>query len=78
MFNVYIHCGESGRIERQKVFSGPGISVEVERYFIELCNVRTSEPAVAVLISGGMIKKSCRLDEEWEGERLTVDEPLAH
>ena len=72
MYNVMIRIGNSGKSKRA-VFEDPG---KAEEYFNELCRRRTEYPATVVLAYRILVKKKYRIDKDFKGERLILNEEL--
>ena len=73
MYNVMIRIGNS-RKSKRAVFEDP---VKAEEYFNELCPRRTESPATVVLAYRILVKKKFRIDKEFKGERLLLNEDLS-
>ena len=72
MFKVFIKkTGNS--YERKQVFHNP---FEAEKYFNELCQVRTDEPAAVIAANQDIIKKQFRIDRGYFGDRFQANENL--
>jgi hypothetical protein len=72
MYKVMIRIGNS-RKSKRAVFEDP---VKAEKYFNELCRRRTEYPATVVLSYRILVKKKYRIDKDFKGERLIIDEDL--
>ena len=72
MYSVMIRIGNARKIKRA-VFDDPA---KAEAYFEELCQRRTEYPATVVLTYRILVKKRYRIDKDWEGERLLLNEDL--
>ena len=72
MYNVMIRIGNS-RKSKRAVFEDP---VKAEEYFNELCQRRTEYPASVILAYRILVKKKYRIDKDFKGERLILDEDL--
>jgi hypothetical protein len=72
MWVVMIRIGRGRKVKRV-VFEDP---VKAEEYFKKLCQRRTEYPATAVLAYRILVKKQYRLDKDWKGERLVLDDDL--
>jgi hypothetical protein len=72
MYTVMIRIGNARKIKRS-VFEDPAAA---EEYFNKLCQRRTDYPATAVLTYRILVKKQYRLDKDWEGERLILNDDL--
>jgi hypothetical protein len=72
MYNVMIRIGDA-RKSKRAVFEDPG---EAEKYFNELCQRRTEYPATVVLAYRILVKKKYRIDKNFKGERLILNEDL--
>ena len=73
MYSVMIRIGNARKIKRA-VFDDP---FEAEKYFNELCQRRTEYPATVVLAYRILVKKKFRIDKEFKGERLLLNEDLS-
>jgi len=73
MYNVMIRIGNS-RKSKRAVFEDP---VKAEEYFNELCRRRTEYPATVVLAYRILVKKKYRIDKDFKGERLLLNEDLS-
>jgi hypothetical protein len=67
-----IRVGDARKIKRA-VFED---SAKAEEYFNELCQRRTDYPATAVITYRILVKKQYRLDKDWKGDRLIIDDDL--
>ena len=72
MYKVMIRIGNS-RKSKRAVFEDP---VKAEEYFNELCRRRTEYPATVVLSYRILVKKKYRIDKDFKGKRLIIDEDL--
>jgi hypothetical protein len=73
MYNVMIRIGDA-RKSKRAVFEDP---VKAEEYFNELCQRRTEYPATVILAYRILVKKKYRIDKDFKGERLIINEDLA-
>ena len=73
MYTVMIRVGDARKIKRA-VFEDPA---EAEKYFNELCQRRTDYPATVVLTYRILVKKQFRIDKDWDGDRLILNEDMA-
>lgn len=46
-----------------------------ERYRV-LCGQRIDGPGAVILLNNNIVRKVCRIDADWPGDRITQDEPL--
>jgi hypothetical protein len=67
-----IRIGNAGKIKRA-TFEDP---VKAEEYFNELCRRRTEYPATVVLSYRILVKKKYRIDKNFKGERMILNEDL--
>ena len=72
MYKVMIRIGNAGKSKRA-TFKDP---VKAEKYFNELCLRRTEYPATVVLSYRILIKKKYRIDKNFKGERMILNEDL--
>ena len=72
MYTVMIRIGNA-RKSKRAVFEDP---VKAEEYFNELCQRRTEYPASVILAYRILVKKKYRIDKDFEGERLILNEDL--
>jgi hypothetical protein len=72
MYKVMIRIGNS-RKSKRAVFEDP---VKAEEYFNELCRRRTEYPATVVLSYRILVKKKYRINKDFKGERLILNEDL--
>jgi hypothetical protein len=72
MYTVMIRIGNA-RKSKRAVFEDP---VKAEEYFNELCQRRTEYPASVILAYRILVKKKYRIDKDFKGERLILDEDL--
>jgi hypothetical protein len=72
MWVVMIRIGQGRKVKRV-VFEDPA---KAEEYFKTLCQRRTEYPATAVLAYRILVKKQYRLDKDWKGERLILNDEL--
>ena len=72
MYKVMIRIGNSHKSKRA-VFEDP---VKAEEYFNELCRRRTEYPATVVLSYRILVKKKYRIEKDFKGERLILNEDL--
>ena len=63
----------NARKSKRAVFEDP---VKAEEYFNELCQRRTEYPASVILAYRILVKKKYRIDKDFEGERLILNEDL--
>ena len=72
MYKVMIRIGNAGKSKRA-TFEDP---TEAEEYFNKLCRRRTEYPATVVLSYRILIKKKYRIDKDFKGERMMLNEDL--
>ena len=72
MYSVMIRVGNAGKIKRA-VFNDPA---KAQDYFEKLCERRTEYPATVVLTYRILVKKRYRIDKDWQGDRLLLDDDL--
>jgi hypothetical protein len=63
----------NARKSKRAVFEDP---TKAEEYFNELCRRRTEYPASVILAYRILVKKKYRIDKDFEGERLILNEDL--
>jgi len=72
MYKVMIRIGNT-RKSKRAIFEDP---VKAEEYFNELCRRRTEYPATVILSYRILVKKKYRIDKDFKGERLILNEDL--
>ena len=72
MYKVMIRIGNTGKSKRA-TFEDPA---EAEKYFHVLCRRRTEYPATVVLSYRILVKKKYRIDKDFKGERMILNEDL--
>ena len=72
MYTVMIRIGNA-RKSKRAVFEDP---VKAEEYFNELCRRRTEYQASIILTYRILIKKKYRIDKDFKGERLILNDEL--
>ena len=72
MYKVMIRIGNAGKSKRA-TFEDPA---KAEKYFNELCRRRTEYPATVVLSYRILVKKKYRIDKNFKGERMILNEDL--
>jgi len=73
MYSVMIRIGDARKIKR-KTFEN---SDDAEAYFNKLCERRTDYPATVVLTERILVRKKFRIDKNYRGERIIIDEEIA-
>jgi hypothetical protein len=73
MYKVMIRVGEQRKMKRAE-FDNPE---EAVAYFNKLCEMRTEYSATVILAYKILVKKRFRIDKDWEGDRLLLDEPIS-
>ena len=67
-----IRIGNTRKIKREQFEN----SADAEAYFEKLCQRRTDYPATVVLTERILVRKKFRIDKEYAGERLILNEDL--
>jgi uncharacterized protein YaaQ len=73
MYKVMIRVGEKQKMKRATFETAEA----AEAYYDKLCQTRTEYPATVVLAYKILVKKRYRIDKDWAGERVLLNEDLA-
>jgi hypothetical protein len=73
MYSVMIRIGNARKIKRETFDN----ATDAEAYFDKLCERRTDYPATVVLTERILVRKKFRIDKNYKGERMILNEDLA-